>query len=176
MDMNAYMMALNPEAAAAVSRFYNYNPTGAAGTGLGNPFARIDPFAYSNLSPEENPGDKLFADIIRAQTADYMARFAPINQQLVSSITPTGTTYLEGDLERTRQSILDAGMNVQGQQNRSMERLGIYGDSAIGSGNDTVGALVGGMNQTRALDEDRRMALLLGAGNMSGRRARGAYA
>ena len=102
-----------------------------------------------------------------------MQRFAPIEQQLVDTITPTGTTYLEGDLARTRESVLGAGMNVQGQQNRSMERLGLYGNSAIGSGNDTVGALVGGLNQTRMADEDRRMALLTGIGGVSAQRARG---
>ena len=171
MNFQAYMMALNPDAASQVSAFYGLPQSG--GTGQSKPFARIDPFAYSSLDPEENPGDKLYADIVRAQTEDYLQRFAPVERQLGAAITPTGTTYLEGDLARTRESVLGAGMNVQGQQNRSMERLGLYGNSAIGSGNDTVGALVGGLNQTRIADEDRRMALLTGVSSVSGQRARG---
>lgn len=171
MNFQAYMMALNPESAAQVNAFFGVPQSG--GTGIDNPYARIDPFAYSGLAPDENPGDKLYADLTRAQTLDYLQRFAPIEQQLVDTITPTGTTYLEGDLARTRESVLGAGMNVQGQQNRSMERLGLYGNSAIGSGNDTVGALVGGLNQTRMADEDRRMALLTGIGGVSAQRARG---
>lgn len=171
MNFQAYLMALSPETAAQVSSFYGSPQSG--GTGMTNPYARIDPFAYSGLGRDQNPGDKLYADVIRAQTQDYLQRFAPIERQLVDTITPTGTTYLEGDLARTRESVLGAGMNVQGQQNRSMERLGLYGDSAIGSGNDTVGALVGGLNQTRMADEDRRMALLTGVSGISAQRARG---
>lgn len=160
MNFQAYMMALNPDAASAVSATY------------GNPYSQIDPNAYSGLDRDENPGDKLYADLVRAQTQDYLNRFAPIENQLVGSITPTGTTSLAGDLERTREAVLGAGMNVQGQQNRSMERLGIYGNSGIGTSMDTVGALVGGLNDTRLRDSDRRMQLLTGVGGAVAQRAR----
>jgi len=171
MNFQAYMMALNPEVASQVSAFYGTPQIG--GTEMANPYAQINPDAYNSLDRDENPGDKLYADLIRAQTQDYQRRFAPIERQLASTITPTGTTYLEGDLARTRESVLGSGMNAQGQQNRSMERLGLYGNSAIGNGNDTVGALVGGLNQTRMADEDRRMALLTGVSGVTAQRARG---
>ena len=165
MNFQAYMMALNPETAAQVGSFYGY-PQG------GNAYSQIDPFAYSGLGRDENPGDKLYADLVRAQTQDYMTRFAPVENDLISRITPTGTTSLAGDLERTQQAVLGAGLNVQGQQNRSMERLGLYGNSSIGNGNDTVGALVGGLNDTRLRDSDRRMQLLTGVGGAVAQRAR----
>jgi len=165
MNFQSYMMALSPETAAQVGSFYGY-PQG------GNAYARINPYAYSTLGRDENPGDKLYADLVRAQTQDYMNRFAPVEDDLISRITPTGTTSLAGDLERTEQSVLGAGMNVQGQQNRSMERLGIYGNSGIGTSMDTVGALVGGLNDTRLRDSDRRMQLLTGVGGAVAQKAR----
>ena len=161
MNFEAYMALLSPDTAMQVSNFY------------GNPYTSINPSRYSGLDRDENPGDKLFADLIRAQTSDYQQRFAPVERELVSMITPTGTTALEGDLDRTRQAVMGAGMNVQGQQNRSMERLGIYGNSAIGNGNDTVGALVGGLNDTRMRDADRRSQILYGVGGGVAQRARG---
>lgn len=161
MNFEAYLALLSPDTAAQVSNFY------------GNPYTSINPSRYRNLDRDENPGDQLFADLIRAQTSDYRQRFAPIERDLVGMITPTGTTALEGDLDRTRQAVMGAGVNVQGQQNRSMERLGIYGDSAIGNGNDTVGALVGGLNDTRMRDADRRMQVLYGVGGGVAQRARG---
>lgn len=167
MNFEAYMRALNPDTADQVGQFYGYG---------GNPYASIDPQRYSGLAPDEKPADKLYADLVRAQTQDYMNRFAPIEQDLVSRLTPTGTTSLAGDLDRTQQAVLGAGMNVQGQQNRSMERLGLYGNSAIGNGNDTVGALVGGLNDTRLRDSDRRMQLLTGVGGTVSQRTRGSLA
>ena len=165
MNFQAYMAALSPETAAQVGSFYGY-PQG------GNAYSQIDPYAYSDLGRDEKPADKLYADIIRAQTQDYMNRFAPVENDLISRITPTGTTSLAGDLQRTQQAVLGAGMNVQGQQNRSMERLGLYGNSSIGNGNDTVGALIGGLNDTRMRDTDRRMQLLTGVGGAVAQRAR----
>ena len=91
MNFQAYMMALNPDAASAVRSTY------------GNPYSQIDPHAYSGMGRDENPGDKLYADLVRAQTQDYLNRFAPVEDELVNSITPTGTTALPGDLERTRE-------------------------------------------------------------------------
>lgn len=162
MNFQAYMRALNPDAASQVGSFF----------GDGNAYAQIDPYAYSTLGRDEMPGDKLYADLVRAQTQDYLNRFAPVEDDLISRITPTGTTSLEGDLERTKQAVLGAGMNVQGQQNRSMERLGLYGNSAIGNGNDTVGALVGGLNDTRLRDSDRRMQIMTGVGGAVAEKAR----
>lgn len=168
MNFQAYMALLNPEVASQVGGFYGFDYVG----GGGNPYANINPNRYNHLGRTKNPGDKLYADLVRAQTQDYLNRFAPIEDELVGSITATGTTSLEGDLERTQQAVLGAGMNVQGQQNRSMERLGLYGNSAIGNGNDTVGALVGGLNDTRLRDSDRRMQLLTGVGGAVAQRAR----
>ncbi len=160
------LQQLHPDVADEVSRFYG-DPA--------NPYSRINPNRYRYMNPKDFPGDHLYAALIRAQTSDWQNRFAPIEQDLVNRITPTGTTSLGADLERTRGAVLGAGTNVQGQQNRNFERLGIAGNSAIGSGNDTVGALTGALNDTRTRDTDRMMQLMTGVGGAVSQRARGSF-
>lgn len=178
--------ALGSDAAAAFGNFYGYGSFGnyqpypsdpstitrnddgsiSYAAGSSNPYSYINPYRYSYMDPKKNPGDKLYADLIRAQTADYMNRFAPVENFLANEITATGTASLPGDLARTRGAIMDAGMSVQGQQNRQMERYGLAGNSNIANSNAQVSALVGGMNDTRLRDIDRRTMLL--SGGLSG--------
>lgn len=154
-----FMSALGPQARDSAYQFYGY---GSGSYDPNNPYKNINPYAYSYMSPEDMPGDKLYADLIRAQTQDYMQRFAPIESFLAEQITATGTASLPGDLERTRSSVLNAGQNVQGQQARMRERFGVADNRESSGQNATVSALVGGLNDTRLRDQDRRMALLGG--------------
>lgn len=130
----------------------NYNPS--------NPYASINPYRYAGLDNKENPGDKLLADLIRAQTRDYQTRFAPVENMLASSITRTGTTFLPQELERTRSSITGAAQSVQGTMNRDAQRMGIAPQKM--DQNSVTTSMVGGLNQTRTRDEDRRLELLTG--------------
>lgn len=168
MDFNGYMAMLNPEMQMQVGSFYGgrngrfggggtYPYGGASGS---NPYANINPYQYSGMNPKDSPGDQLLADLIRAQTQDYNTRFAPIENMLAGSITRTGTTFLEGDLERTRGAVMGAAQNVQGMANRSATRLGV--NPAQIDTNSTTSALVGGLNETRMRDSDRRLQLLTG--------------
>lgn len=150
-----YMDALSPDSRAAVGAFYG-------GANPDNPYGNINPYQYSGMSRRDAPGDQLYSDIVRAQTADYLNRFAPIENYLASQITATGTRSLEGDLDRTRSSIMGAGSNVAAQQGRAMERFGVQREADLANQNSTVSALVGGLNDTRLRDQDRRMALLTG--------------
>ena len=162
-----YMNALNPEAAAAVGNFYGYG-----GASAGNPYASINPYAYRGMDRRDAPGDKLYADIVRAQTSDYLNRFAPVEDFLAGQITATGTQSLQGDLDRTRSSVLGAGANVAAQQGRAMERFGVANNAGVANQNSTVSALVGGLNDTRLRDQDRRMALLTGGVGAISQKAR----
>ena len=182
MSMRDLFNALGSDAAAAFGSFYGYGGTGFASdpstinrnadgsisysAGMSNPYNSISPYRYSNMDSKDMPADKLYADLIRAQTQDYLNRFAPVENFLASEITATGTQALAGDLERTQSAIMDAGMSVQGQQNRQMERYGLAGNSNIAGSNSQVSALVGGLNDTRLRDIDRRTMLL--SGGMSG--------
>lgn len=130
---------------------YNYTPS--------TPYANVNPNAY--MGDEKEGASRLFADIIRAQTDDYLSRFAPIEDFLASTITSTGTTFLEGDMQRTRNAITGGAASARGQYQRNLSRFGIQG-SALDNSMDEVSALVGGLNDTRDRDADRKIALLGG--------------
>ena len=155
--MDNYIQMLSGDTADAVSQFYgmgNYNQS--------NPYANL----RTNAGYGDNAGDDLYADLIRAQTRDYNQRFAPIENFMAGQITATGTKSLGDDLARTRSSSLGAVANVQGQQNRSMGRMGLANTSNIANSTTAVGGLVGGLNDTRLRDTDRRNSIL--SGSMSG--------
>lgn len=126
-----------------------------------NAYSGINPYGYST-TPEDMGGDKLYADLIRAQTNDYMTRYAPVENFLAGEVTSTGTKALAGDMKRTRQAVLGASNNVQGQRDRSMERFGLSNAPSNANSMSTVGTLVGGLNSTRAADSDRRTEILTG--------------
>jgi len=153
-----YLSQLSPDVSEQVGNFYNYENY--------NAYSNINPNAYANLSTKKNPGDKLYADLIRAQTQDYNQRFAPVENFMAGQITATGTKSLAGDLDRARSNMGSAVNNVQGQQNRDMARMGLQGNNNIANSTAAVGARVGGLNDTRLRDADRRQSLL--SGSMSG--------
>lgn len=163
MDFNQFLSHLNPETANEVNSFYNPN----------NPYASINPSQYSHIERKHMPADQLYADLIRAQTQDYNARFAPIENFMAQQITATGTQSLVGDLERTRSNMGSAVTNVQGQQNRDMSRMGLQGTGNFANSTTAVGGLVGGLNDTRLRNADLRNALLTGSLSGIGEKARG---
>ena len=154
-DFDNYLNQLSPGVSAQVGEFYN--------SGDYNAYSAINPYAYANVSTKRNPGDKLYADLIRAQTQDYNQRFAPVENFMAGQITATGTKSLAGDLDRTRANMGSAVKNVQGQQNRDMARMGLQGNNNIANSTTAVGGLVGGVNDTRLRDADRRQSLLSGS-------------
>ena len=156
-----YLNMLDGDTAQQVAQFYN------------RPAGYVDPYRYSHLGAEDMPGDKLYADLIRAQLQDYLTRFQPVEDFLAGQITATGTAQLGADLERTRGAVLGAGENIYGQQQRSMERYGLSGSpQSTASKNATVGTLIGDLNLTRQRDADRRNALLVGGLGDLGAKAR----
>jgi hypothetical protein len=160
---------LSPETRGSVLSFYE---TPAFNMNA-NPYSDIDINRYDHLDKKENPADKLYADLIRAQTKDYETRFAPVEQYLADQITATGTKSLQGDLTRTRGAVLNANANVEGQQQRAMARMGLNYNPASQNNMGTVGALVGGLNDTRLRDSDRRNAMLSGNLGAISQKARG---
>ena len=153
-----YLAQLDPEISGIVGNFYGYSPD--------NPYAQINPYKYSGAKPEDQPGDQLYADLIRAQTQDYNRRFAPIENFMAGQLTATGTKSLEGDLANTRENMNAAAANVQSQQNRNMGRMGLQNTGNVFNSMTAVGGLVGGLNDTRLRDADRRQSIL--SGSLSG--------
>jgi len=150
-----YLNRLNPEAAYEANRFYSPEDY--------NAYSNINPNKYAGVKAKRNPGDRLYADLIRAQTQDYDQRFAPVENFMAGQITATGTKSLAGDLANTRSNVGSAVTNVQGQQNRDMSRMGLQGNSNVANSTAAVGGLVGGLNDTRLRDGDRRQSLLSGS-------------
>ncbi len=139
-----------------------------------NNYQNINPSAY--LSDDKEGASRLFADIIRAQTQDYLTRFAPMEDYLAGTITQTGTTFLEGDMDRTREAIMGGAQSARDQYTRQFERYGVAGRQ-LDNTNATTSALVGGMNDARDRDVDRKIAILgggLGSIGMKSRAQQGA--
>ena len=150
---------------STVDNFYNYD-----GRLVNQPTDRLDVDRY--MGDGDFGGQRLFADVIKRQTEDYLNRFAPIENALASSITSTGTTYLQDDLQRTREGITGGIANAQGQMNRNQARYGAVTRVGEDLSQEGVSAMVGGLNDTRTRDSDRRMAVLGGGLNDLGAKAR----
>jgi hypothetical protein len=171
--LSQFINSLDKQARREFLSFYNYggdDPASIGNSGTAeNPAYNYNPSQnyYSGVNPNAYAGDtkegasRLFADIIRAQTQDYLNRFAPIEDFLAGTITRTGTTFLEGDLERTREAVLGGGLAAQGQYSRNLERFGVMGKQ-LDNSMATASAMVGGLNDTRDRDQDRKIALLGG--------------
>ncbi len=137
------------------------------------PPGRINPNAY--LGDDKEGASRLFADIIRAQTQDYLTRFAPIEDFLAGTITQKGTTFLEGDMQRTQDAIRQGAQSARDQYTRRFERYGVAGRQLDNNLAETS-AMVGGMNDARDRDVDRKIALLgggLGSISMKSRSQQG---
>jgi len=179
-----FLAQLDPEVASQTQNHYsNVNPF--TGTGYGgqqsqpydpnNPYGHINPYAYSGMSREDMPADKLYAQLTRAQLRDYQERFQPVEDFLAANITATGTEQLEADLERTSGAVIQNSDNVRGQSQRFRERYGLSArEQTTASKNQTASTMVGGLNMTRARDADRKDQLLTGGIGAIGNSARSA--
>lgn len=125
--------------------------------------------AYNSINPSQYQWDKkdgaakLSAAVQRAQFQDYMSRFAPIENYATSLVRGRNTADLGYDVARSNQSVVNAGRNMQGQQERAMGRFGLnYTGRDIAGSNEVAGGRVAAVNQARLNDEDRLLGLLGG--------------
>lgn len=138
-----------------------YNPGESA-------FGSIDPNAYSY--DKKQGASKLAADVQRAQYQDYLNRFAPIENFAVNQLRGRQTADLGYDVARANQSVMNAGANMVGQQERAMGRFGLqYKGPTTADQNSITGGRVAAMNQARMADEERALNLMAGGtGNGGG--------
>lgn len=138
----------------------SYNPTSSA-------YGNIDPSNY--LMDKKEGASNLSAAVTRAQYQDYLNRFAPVENYLVGQVDGRNTKDLGFDVARANQSVMNAGTNMQGQQQRSMGRYGLqYNGPSIANSNDITGGRVAAMNQARMADEERALSLMSGSGQPAG--------
>lgn len=137
-----------------------YNPGTSA-------FSSIDPNAY--MSDRKTGASQLAADVQRAQYQDYLNRFAPIENFAVNQIRGKQTADLGYDLARANQSVMNAGVNMIGQQDRAMGRYGLrYEGPTTADRNEITGGRVAAINQARMADEQRALNLLAGGTGSGG--------
>jgi len=137
-----------------------YNPTASA-------YGNIDPSGY--LYDKKKGASNLNAAVQRAQYQDYLNRFAPVENYLVGQVDGRNTKDLGYDVARANQSVGNAGLNLQGQQERAMGRFGLATRApSIATSNEITGGQVAAMNQARIADEARALSLVSGSGNQAG--------
>ena len=138
-----------------------YNPGTSA-------YESINPNAYS--WDKKQGASKLAADVQRAQYQDYLNRFAPIENYAINQLRGRQTADLGYDIARANQSVMNAGMNMVGQQERAMGRYGLqYQGPTTADRNEITGGRVAAMNQARLADEQRALNLMAGGtGNGGG--------
>lgn len=140
----------------------NYQANGSA-------YNEINPGLY--LTDKKHGASNLSAAVQRAQYADYLSRFAPVEDYAVKSLTNNGknTADLQFDLNRAKATAVGAGINMQGQQERAMGRYGLqYKGPNIAESKETTGSAVAAMNQARLADESRALSLLGGSNAQGG--------
>lgn len=138
----------------------NYNPSDSA-------YGNINPSNY--LADKKKGASNLNAAVQRAQYQDYLNRFAPVEDYLVGQVNGRNTQDLGYDVARANQSVANAGLNLQGQQERAMGRFGLATRApSIATSNEITGGQVAAMNQARIADEARALQLMSGSGNQAG--------
>jgi hypothetical protein len=137
-----------------------YNPQQSA-------YSNINPYSWRS-DPKSGASD-LAARVERAKYQDYLNRFAPIENFAVNQINGRETKDLGYDLRRANQSVINAGQNLQGQQERAMGRFGLqYAGPSIAESNQIVGGQVAAMNQARMADENRALGMIGGGSSGTG--------
>jgi hypothetical protein len=137
-----------------------YNPSASA-------YGSIDPSMY--IGDKRRGASNLSAAVQRAQYQDYLNRFAPVENYLVGQVNGRNTKDLGFDLARANQSVMSAGANMQGQQERAMGRFGLqYRGPSMADSNEITGGRVAAMNQARMADEERALSLVSGSGRTAG--------
>jgi hypothetical protein len=138
----------------------NFNPSASA-------YGSINPSMY--LGDKRKGASNLSAAVQRAQYQDYLNRFAPVENYLVGQVDGRNTKDLGFDLARANQSVMNAGANMQGQQERAMGRFGLqYRGPSMADSNEITGGRVAAMNQARMADEERALSLVSGSGRTAG--------
>lgn len=109
----------------------------------------------------KNTAEYLARDLLRAQRRYYEDMYRPREERLFREILQDYDKIVEEDLGRTRGAVSGA---FEAEAGSAARRAGRYGLTATSPdlGMEETSAMVGGLNRTRLMAEDRRMALLGG--------------
>ena len=80
----------------------------------------VDPYRSGDQAAQET-----LADLYEAEYADYLNRFLPVQQQLISEVTDQYPGLRQEEVSRAQQSVARAYANISGQQRRRMGGFGL---------------------------------------------------
>lgn len=160
----------------ALSGLYGGSPYGTVGTASGGNLFNggINPDSYNsggyfNVSPGygKKQADQTMANLARAEYADYLRRFAPVEDALLATIDRTtyNNEVANRDRLRTAYSIGNAFDRSAGMEQRRMGRYGLQYQDDGDMQMREVSSMVGGLNSTTRAATDRRNALIGGGLN-----------
>jgi hypothetical protein len=123
----------------------------------------VDPNRTGNQAAQET-----LAELYEAEYADYLRRFFPVQQQLISEVTDQYPGLRQEEIQRAQESVARAYANISGQQRRRLGGFGLresenfYRDLE----RSQVSATVAAKNLAAQRADERRMELM--SGNIGG--------
>lgn len=130
-------------------------------------YANSTYFVDPNRTGDTAAQDTL-AELYEAEYRDYLNRFFPVQQQLISEVTDLYPGLRQEEITRAQQSVARAYANVSGQQRRRLGGFGLresenfYRDLE----RSQVSATVAARNLAAQRADERRMELM--SGNIGG--------
>lgn len=132
------------------------------------PIQTTSPFFVDPYRTGDTAAQDTLAELYEAEYQDYLNRFFPVQQQLISEVTDQFPGLRQEEITRAQQSVAKAYANISGQQRRRMGGFGLrqsenfYRDLE----RSQVSATVAARNLAAQRADERRMELM--SGNIGG--------
>lgn len=104
-----------------------------------------------------------YANLIRAQYADYKSRYLPEQEKLMS--LATDNSLMNAQLDRTSEDAQNAINTANQEQSNQMARMGVATQTNANNNSSSLSsalALASAKNGTRSAAEERNMSILAG--------------
>jgi len=158
-------LGLNPQTnmiGDAIARVQNNYKSGLSfNSNTGQYF--VDPNRTGNQAAQET-----LADLYEAEYQDYLNRFFPVQQQLISEVTDQYPGLRQEEIQRAQESVARAYANISGQQRRRLGGFGLRESESFYRDleRSQVSATVAAKNLAAQRADERRMELM--SGNIGG--------
>ena len=119
----------------------------------------VDPYRTGDQAAQET-----LADLYEAEYADYLNRFFPVQQQMISEVTEQFPGLRQEEISRAQQSVAKAYANISGQQRRRMGGFGLRESESFYKDleRSQTSATVAARNLAGQRADERRLELMSG--------------
>lgn len=119
----------------------------------------VDPFRTGDQAAQET-----LADLYEAEFADYLARFFPVEQDLIQQMTTGFGGLQQEEISRAQQAVARQYANLSGQERRRLGGFGLRESESFYKDleRSQVSATVAASNLARMRSEERRTQILSG--------------